>query len=83
MGPVALGNRNTCAEVKLFFFLFMPAAQIVCREPEVLKAVGSLKKREREKQKRGKCEEQTLQCFKTTTNAIRIKTLQRIFITHI
>ena len=36
-GLVELDSPNTCAEVKLFLFLFMPALEIVCRETEVLK----------------------------------------------
>ena len=36
-GPVELGNLNTCAEVKLCCYFFMPALEIGCRETEVLK----------------------------------------------
>ena len=34
-GPVELGNPNTCAEVKLYLFLFTSALKIVCRETKV------------------------------------------------
>ena len=30
--PVELSNPNTCAKVKLYLFLFMPASEIICRE---------------------------------------------------
>ena len=40
-GPVELDIPNTCAEVKLCLFLFMPAQEIVCRKTEVLKTVSS------------------------------------------
>ena len=36
-GPVELGHPNTCAEVKLCLFLFIPAQEIVCSEVKVLK----------------------------------------------
>ena len=36
-GSVERSNLNSCAEIKLCLFLFIPALEIVCREIKVLK----------------------------------------------
>ena len=36
-----IGNPNTCAEVKLCLFLFMPALKVVCRKTEALNTANS------------------------------------------
>ena len=39
-GPIEQGNLNTCAEIKLCLFLFIPAQKVVCCETEAFCTVG-------------------------------------------
>ena len=39
--PHPVGNLNTCTEVNICLFLFMPALEIACRQTKVLITVGS------------------------------------------
>ena len=39
-GRIELSNTNTCAEVKLSLFLFMPAIEMVCRVSKVLNTLS-------------------------------------------